>query len=218
MIDDGRSKNGRNLADDLQGLSISDLANMLSISSDVDEALRVEGVICKKIDESSVSEISSLLTSNDRYCNIAALRILSDCSGFGITSVYKYVDSLFERNDLILNRLSLSLIEGFNYFEESARNRMAQFIEFPDVPTRRTIRVWLLFLSRNDLESFIKDNGPFSDNILKLLLLLMDFKEGKFDTREFLERIRGVDEVAFNEFTRLSKQKFGPPHHIFHTK
>ncbi|MVO18731.1 hypothetical protein [Parasedimentitalea huanghaiensis] len=198
--------------------SVFELAEMLSKTDDVDEALRFEEMICKKINESNVSEIKDLFSSKDRYCNVAALRILSDSGRVGLSNAYRYVDPLFEHDDLVLKRLCLSLIEQHNYYHTSANKRMAQLGSFPDEPIKRSVRVWLLWRTVEELEEFSTASQPLNEQIEALIGLIVSFKSKKMGVEDFFSSLSALDDIAFREYTRLSKQKAGRAHTVFHNK
>lgn len=196
--------------------SVAHLAMMLSNSEDVDDAIRFEEAICKKIDEKSVSGIKSLFYSKDRYCNIAALRILSDSGRVGISNAYPYMDQLFELDDLILKRMCIRLIEQHNYYQSTANNRMAQFSDFPDEPIKRSVRVWLLWRTPEELREFLASYQSLSKDIRHLIDLIGLVKSEEISRDEFFERLSAVDIIAFEEFTELAKRRFSRARVIFY--
>jgi hypothetical protein len=198
--------------------SVFELAEMLSKTEDVDEALRFEEMICKKISESNVSEIKDLFSSKYRYCNVAALRILSDSGRVGLSNANRYVDPLFEHDDLVLKRLCLSLIEQHNYYHTSANTRMAQLGNFPDEPIKRSVRVWLLWRTVEELKEFSAAYQPLDDQIEALIGLIISYKSRKIGVEDFFSNLSTLDDIAFREYTRLSKQRAGRAHTIFHKK
>lgn len=194
---------------ELQNWSISDLAHLLVDAyrlDDIDDALRVEEYICKKLNDNNVEEIEKLLTSKESYCNIAAIRILSDSGRVGIAKVYHYIDRLFERDDNALSGLSLRLVQQHDYHSHTVMRRMAQFIDSPDDTIREIVRVWLLWRSPDELSKFSAENPGFDNDVREFIELLRKFKAQSISVDAFFDQLSELDSIAFQEFTRLKEK------------
>lgn len=196
--------------------SIAELAEMIVHEKNDDDALSFEYEIQKRIDNTNVREIAPLFLSEDQDSNVAALRCLSDGRVKDLTDIYQCVDLLFERDDLILKRLSTSLIQQHDYYQSAANNRMAQFIDSKDEPLRRNVWNWLIWRSVEELQDFAESYKITNSQAKYLIEQIILFKSKKTPLDQFLENVEAVDEVPFREYKRLAGYKWGATRALFH--
>lgn len=192
----------------MKGLEEIELSNLVAVLPNIesdDLALSYEEQICKKISEKEVLLLAPLFQSDNREMNLTGIRILSESGRVGLERIYKYVDLLFNKNDLILTRLCVSLILDHCFVSRASNARMAEFIDSDDEPLNRSIRVWLIWRSIAEIEEFIAVYGPFESKTNALLEIILRFKNNEIVLEEFLNDIEEIDAVAFGEYTRLSK-------------
>ena len=184
-----------------------------SESSNEDELY--EGLILGNLTEENVEQVIPLLEASERLLNLAGLRMLTDSNSVGISKVYGAVDKLFERNDLILNRMCLDVIQQHDSTSPKAMRRMMQFINTTDVFIKRTTRTWLMCRSESELTALENYCEPLSEQTDDLISLLIKAKAGELVKVEFWKNLKDVDEVAFDEYQRMSKSKIGKIENLF---
>ena len=184
-----------------------------SESSNEDELY--EGLILGNLTEENVEQVIPLLEASERLLNLAGLRMLTDSNSVGISKVYGAVDKLFERNDLILNRMCLDVIQQHDSTSPKAMRRMMQFINTTDVFITRTTRTWLMCRSESELTALENYCEPLSEQTDDLISLLIKAKAGELVKVEFWKNLKDVDEVAFDEYQRMSKSKIGKIENLF---
>ncbi|PTW60670.1 hypothetical protein C8N35_104296 [Breoghania corrubedonensis] len=183
--------------------SVSDLVKNIINSKNVEYSVEQEEKIYGLIDENNIIEIDKLLISEKKYNVIAGIRILDTASNVKLNRIYRSVDAIFDRGDLILNRLCINLIYSHGFFDAAANKRMAQFIDCPDEPTKRYIRAWLLLLTKEQLKEFLDNYQPFSNNVEKLIYSIISFRSNTITLTNFMEQVSSIDDVAYREYARL---------------
>lgn len=197
-------------------MSVASLVDSLLEFEDVDQAIEIEQAICRNVTEDSVREIERLLSSTNRYCNIAALRVLSDSGRVGLSNIFDCLDRFLNGDDIVLKRISVRLIQQHGFFHIATNRRMAEFAYDPDMPIREAVRVWLLWRNLDELEEFSSLYGPFKDDLSTLIDLIVSFKSKAISVDEFLSGVSAVDDLAFQEYDRLSKVNTRYTRALFH--
>ncbi len=190
---------------DLAEYSISGLCKLLLESENLDEALVIETSIRRIISDSNVTELRCLIESEDTYDINAANRILIDSGKVhGLSKIYRYIDPLFERNDLIISGICMSLIGDFNYFTEQSCQRVRELISVPDEFIQRYIMIWLLGRPIAELHIFISSSNNLPQSIYSIINNIKLVKLEIIGVADFLTRVHHIDDIAFREFSRIS--------------
>jgi len=199
-------------------MSVASLVDLLLEYEDVDQAIGIEQEICRNITEDSVREIEKLFASTNRYCNIAALRVLSDSGRVGLSNIFDCLDRFLDGDDVVLKRISVRLIQQHGFFHTATNRRMVEFAYDPDKPIRDAVRVWLLRRSLDELEEFSSLYCPFKDDLSTLIDLIVSFKSKAMSVDEFLSGVSAIDDLAFQEYERLSKVNTKYARALFHDR
>lgn len=199
----------------LKKLKLGQLVSMLLETYNVDDALPIENAIISSPKSSNLEEIERLLSSERRYFVLAGLRILSESTGFQLSAIYDAIDKQFDKTDLIIKRLCIDLISNKNLGYPKSNHRMAQFLDFPDEPIRRSIRRWLLWCESRELLEFSSDFDAMLGASRTTVDLVLAFKGKCVTQEEFFYYLALLDHTGFEEFSRLSRSKYGLASRVF---
>ena len=188
-------------------LSLADMCNQLMLSEDERTDELIEEALMISVSNENVNQLKVLFDSRDRFANVVGLRVLLETDKADAALAYEFVDQLFDRSDTALERLTVLLILDCDIFLQLANSRMAARVDSQDVVVRKNIRRWFLHLKVGHLRSFFYDFGPFEDSSNQLLATIIDFKERGRSINCFLDSVKNLDDVAYEEYSRLSKIK-----------
>lgn len=178
---------------------------MISVENGEDAKLYGR-MIEKKLDNSNVGEIASLLQSNSRFV-VLAIIIVGDSNVTNLADIYESLDRLFDRDDVGLSKELLTLIAGRGVSDPLFFRRFCRFCASRDNGVRRCVVTWLMRLSFEQIDHFRNSCGEIGRQTNDLISLIILYKSGKLPLVQFLRQVHEIDEIAFEVYEDRAKSR-----------
>jgi hypothetical protein len=185
---------------ELKEHSVSALVRMIERADTHAESFHYQAVLERKLDNSNVGELASLLQSPSRYCMASALRMIDDSKVTDLSGVHDTLDGLFARDDLGLNVVLARLTFGRGAYDLRICKRAAHFFDSPADEIRRVICIWLLCLNTRQLAEFLDCCEKANKHPHELVNLIRLYKSNQLPLEDFLGRVRKADGIAFTVY------------------
>ena len=120
------------------GKTLRELCDLLISSKTEENDEIIENEIEKIINNENVSELKPLFDAPGQFYNVVGLRVLSEATTADISQAYDFVDQLFERKNLTLERLTVSLILDYGFFRHVQITELRNLLNLLICPCGRT--------------------------------------------------------------------------------